>query len=412
MIRHHLQVAYPQALSVLIRIFKDVNIAEEALQSAAEKALHKWPHSLPSNTVAWLVSVGKYYYLDQLRKTKPLSNWDNKIEPVEDIDLSEKALTSSYPDDMLRLIFTCCHPALDKQTQLELALKHVLGLSVAEIARALLVNPKTMEKRLTRAKLKIAKAGILYQIPPESSWDSRLEGVMKTIYLLFNEGYLSTSDEELVRKDLCKEAIRLARVLNTCVKQNADIIGLLALLLQQNARQSARINEKGEIVLLPNQNRALWCQISIQEGNVLVEKALKISGQSAYAIQAAIAALHNNAEDEDSTDWLQIYGLYQALRNVADSPIVKLNAAVALAKSGEISTALTQIKELEDTLKDYRYYWSTFAGLYFEQGQWQLAHQYYHRALKLILSPLEQKFIHQQIQSCEQHVRDGKNNNV
>jgi len=402
MINVLIQTSYPQALSKLIVILKDIHQAEDFLQSAVEQALIKWPNSQPENTVAWLVRVAQNRYIDHYRKQLKHQSIDSMPEAAESPDLSEQALLSSYNDDLLRLIFTCCHPALNQETQIALALKHVLGLNVVQIANALVISKTTLEQRLIRAKKKIKVNQIHYEIPAPQQWSERLKGVLKTVYLLFNEGYLTTEDDQLIRQSLCKEAIRLSRLLHQCIKNNPDVMGLLALLLQQDARLPARTDPNGYLILLADQNRSLWKKKNIQEGNVLVEKALRIGRGTSYTIQAAIASLHNNSMSESETDWSQIYGLYQLLISLDNNPVIKLNAAIALAKTGKSSEAIHWIGGLRTQLEKYRHYYTSLAGLYFESEQFGLALKNYQIALKKTNSKGEVNFIQMRIKNCQQ----------
>lgn len=399
-IHSQIKAAYPQALAKLIVVLNDIHQAEEFLQSAVEQALLSWPKSQPENTVAWLVKVAKNKYIDYFRKQKKHCALEVLEQQFILPELSEEALLLSYNDDLLRLIFTCCHPSLNQQTQLVLALKHILGLSVTQIASALLVNKKTLEQRLVRAKKKISANNIQYEIPGQKRWPDRLKGVLKTIYLLFNEGYLTTCEETHIRHSLCKEAIRLSRLLHQCIKNDAEVIGLLALLLQQDARAPARIDEQGNMVLLPEQRRHLWKKPNILEANILVEKALRYGRGTFYATQAAIASLHNNASCEEDTDWLQIYGLYCHLILLDDNPVIKLNAAIALFKTGNRLTAIEIVKKLESELSGYRHYYTGLAGLYFESEEYAKALKNYQVGLVKTDSPSEQRFIKKRIDEC------------
>jgi RNA polymerase sigma-70 factor (ECF subfamily) len=375
-------------------------MAEDCLQDAVEQALKRWPTESPDNPIGWLVSVARNKFIDHCRRSKKLTDLEAIEESVTNPDLSEQALLQSYNDDVLRLIFTCSHPALDLPTQISLTLKHVLGLNVDQIANALLVSPKSMEQRLTRAKKKIAAAKIEYQIPSQQQWKPRLNAVLKTIYLLFNEGYLTTKGTSALAPDLCHEAIRLGRLLHSCIKNDADIIGLLGLMLHQEARTPARTSVTGEVILLANQNRQLWKIKEIAQANVLVEKALRLSAHSPYAIQAAIAALYNNAKDENSTDWQQIDGLYKVLIKVDNNPVIKLNAAVVTAKVSGYLQAIEQVLALESQLASYRHFHSCLAGLYFESQQFKLSGKYYAQALELTRSDSEVAFIEGRLKRC------------
>ncbi len=404
MLNTSLQTAYPQALIKLQLITQNIVVAEDCLQHACEKALLHWQKSLPDNPVAWLVTVGRNAFVDFVRK-------ENKSISIESIkeqsilpDLSEQALLLSYNDDLLRLVFTCCHPALNFETQVVLSLKHVLGLSSKQIASALVIPKKTIEQRLTRAKKKILVNNITYEIPKASQLKERLDGVLKTIYLLFNEGYLTTEDSSFISEQLCKEAIRLCRLLHHCLSGEAEIIGLLALLLHLDARLKARINNNGEMILLAEQNREKWEQIKIQEANQLVEKSLLLGGGTSYAIQAAIASLHNNAKSYKETDWQQIYQLYLKLNQIENNPVVGLNAWVAYAQYGNFQQAIEKIKLLAKPLKNYRHYHSALAGLYFEKSYYLEAKDYYLLAIDKTDSAAEKRFIQQRIQECDSKI--------
>lgn len=395
-----IKTCYPQALAKLIFRYQDVMLAEDLLHEAITKALVHWRKNMPSNGVAWLIKVAKNQFIDQQRKLSRFSGIDAISEPSYQCDLSEQALLASYKDDLLRLIFTCCHPALNMQTQITLTLKHVLGLSVLDISNALVQKEKTIEQRLTRAKRKISQAKILYQIPSEQEWPVRIDAVLKVIYLYFNEGYFTSQREKLVDAWVCKSAIRLVRMLHECVRENAEVIGLLALLLHLSARFPARINENNQLVILEEQNRSLWQKTEINEANVLVEKALLIGGGTPYAIQAAIAALHNNATSFDATDWQQIYALYLKLLVLQDNPVIELNAEVARAKFTSNATAILRIENLQPKLKHYRHYHTCLAGLYLQENEREKASFHYHNALKFSQNSVEVEFILQQIERC------------
>lgn len=400
MLHSLIQTAYPQALAKLLLVLNNIQDAEDFLQSAVEKALISWPESQPENPVAWLVKVARNQFIDHYRRQKKQLSDTFLPEQSIEIDLSEEALLLSYNDDLLRLIFTSCHPALNPETQIALSLKHVLGLSIAEISNALIIPHKTLQQRLLRAKKKIASNNIQYQIPTSNSWNERLEGVLKTIYLLFNEGYLSISNQTPVRSDLCREAIRLARLLHAAIKNDSEVISLLALLLLQDARRPARFDTRGNVILLDLQDRSLWKKKNIQEGNILVYKALAIGKATPYAIQAAIAALHNNAKTPFETDWKQIYGLYLKLLEIEPNPVIKLNAYIAQAKSGEFDQAIKSIKNLERDLSQYQHYYPALAGLYFEKKNHKLALINYNKAKSISADNNQLGFIELRIREC------------
>ncbi|MEP2791541.1 MAG: sigma-70 family RNA polymerase sigma factor [Kangiellaceae bacterium] len=401
LLHSQIQTAYPQALAKLLIVLNNIQDAEDYLQSAVEKALVKWQEQRPDNPVAWLVQVARNQYIDFYRRQKRQVSDQSVQEQNVEVDLSEEALLLSYNDDLLRLIFTSCHPALNQQTQIILSLKHVLGLSVNEIASALLIPTKTLQQRLLRAKKKIIGNHIQYEVPAKSSWGSRLDGVLKTIYLLFNEGYLSTQHKNPIRTDLCKEAIRLTRLLHIGIRDNSEILGLLALLLHQDARRPARFDQQGNMVLLEHQDKKLWKQRNIQEANSLVYKSLRAGGGTPYALQAAIAALHNHPGKSDETDWPQIYGLYVKLLEQQDNAVIRLKCMVALAKCGKFEKAINQILELQSQLENYPYYYSALAGLYFENKDFKNALVYYQKALRNTGSEFQLRFLQGRVLECE-----------
>lgn len=399
-IKKKIQNCYPQALTKLIYQFSNVMIAEDLLHEAVVKALKQWQVNMPDNGVAWLVKVASNQFIDQVRRDGRFIDSYNDNEQSYEVDLTEQALLDSYQDDLLRLIFTCCHPSLNIQTQLILTLKHVLGLSVIDIASALIKKEKTIEQRLTRAKVKISTAHIPYKIPDVQEWPARIDAVLKVIYLYFNEGYFTSSNNKLVDGRVCKSAIHLARILHSCVRENAEVIGLLALLLHQSARLPARVDEKQKLVLLEDQNRNLWQKSDIYEANILVEKSLLLGGGTPYAIQAAIAALHNNAKHFAETDWRQIYALYLKLLTIQNNPIIELNAEVARANFTSSAEAILRIENLAGELEGYRHYHTSLASLYLQYNEREKANFHFNKALTFTQNSVEAEFIRQQIERC------------
>lgn len=400
-IKKKIQNCYPQALTKLIYQFSNVMIAEDLLHEAVVKALKQWQVNMPDNGVAWLVKVASNQFIDQVRRDGRFIDSYNDNEQSYEVDLTEQALLDSYQDDLLRLIFTCCHPSLNIQTQLILTLKHVLGLSVIDIASALIKKEKTIEQRLTRAKVKISTAHIPYKIPDVQEWPARIDAVLKVIYLYFNEGYFTSSNNKLVDGRVCKSAIHLARILHSCVRENAEVIGLLALLLHQNARLPARVDENQKLVLLEDQNRNLWQKSDIYEANILVEKSLLLGGGTPYAIQAAIAALHNNAKHFAETDWRQIYALYLKLLTIQNNPIIELNAEVARANFTSSAEAILRIENLAGELEGYRHYHTALAALYLQEKKLTRASSYYTTALTFTQNLAEERFILGQLKKCQ-----------
>ncbi|QDP21604.1 RNA polymerase sigma factor [Bradyrhizobium cosmicum] len=323
-----------RALATLIRLVGDFDLAEDALQDAFAVALERWTAcELPDNPRAWLVNVARHKAIDRIRRQTVFRGKQQLL--VHELELNAQAADeppAMLDDDILRLIFTCCHPAFSPEVQVALTLRTICGLSTAQVARAFLVSEEAMAQRLVRAKQKIRLAGIPYEVPERDALAPRLDGVLAVVYLVFTEGYVATSGADLMRLDLAAEAIRLGRLLDRLMPDRAGIKGLLALMLLHDARRAGRANSAGDIVLLEEQDRTLWDRAQIEDGLRMVDDALRTPGRpQAYAVQAAIAALHARAPSFDETDWPQIAGLYEVLLRINPSPVIELNHAAAVS---------------------------------------------------------------------------------
>ncbi|WP_051749005.1 RNA polymerase sigma factor [Nevskia soli] len=380
-----------RVLATLIRLIGDFELAEEARQEAFTAALEQWPiKGIPENPRAWLVDVGRNKAIDFIRRQALFRSKypDLEMSAVEQAAAApneDEADDAAFGDDRLRLIFTCCHPALNIEAQVALTLRAICGLSTEAVARAFLVGEETMAQRLVRAKKKIRDAGIPYETPPPHLLDERIAGALAAVYLVFSEGYAVTSGENLIREDLCSEAIRLGRLLDALLPNRAAIQGLLALMLLHDARRKARVTASGDIVLLEDQDHTLWNWPQIEEGLALVERALRIKGKvSPYTVQAAIAALHARAPRESATDWPQIVGLYEVLLHIQPSPVVELNHAVAVSMVDGPARALNLLDSLaaRGGIDDYHLLSAARAKLLQRLGRKEEALAAYRAALK------------------------------
>jgi len=394
-----------RVLATLIRLLGDFDLAEEALQEAFAAALVQWEHDgVPANPRAWLISTGRFKAIDQLRRR---ARYDASVAAlVHEMDGASWPVTpidgDGVEDDRLRLIFTCCHPALAADARIALTLREVCGLDTEAIAHAFLVPPPTLAQRIVRAKGKIRDARIPYQVPSRADLPDRLDAVLHVIYLVFNEGYSASSGDSLTRPDLSAEAIRLARLLVDLLPES-EAIGLLALMLLHEARRDARQSSSGDLVLLDEQDRTLWDRELIDEGCALVQRALALGPPGPYALQAAIAAVHGEAPRADATDWEEIVGLYDLLMEAAPSPVIELNRAAAIAmRDGEEAglTLLDAILERGD-LADYHLAHSARGALCRRLGKNAEAITSYRRALALATQEPERRFLQRNIGELE-----------
>jgi len=387
-----LTAARPQAVGALLRYFRDMDRAEEAFQDACLRALKNWPEKgPPRDPTAWLIMVGRNAALDTVRKESRTTELppDEQISDLGDAEseLAERLDGSHYRDDVLRLLFICCHPDLQPSQQIALALRIVSGLSIAQIARAFLVSEAAMEQRITRAKQRIAKADVPFEAPGAIERAERLAAVAAMIYLLFNEGYSAGNDS--ARAPLCDEAIRLARLLLRLFQAEPEIMGLAALMLLQQSRLAARFDANGETILLEDQDRSLWDPKLIQEGLALLDKAMRHNRPGPYQVQAAIAATHSRAATAAQTDWAGIEGLYLALERMQPSPVITLNRAVAVAKLHGPEAALEMIAPLERPLAGYFHFFGARGAFLLQLGRNQEARADFDRAIALANTPAE-----------------------
>lgn len=387
-----------QILSTLIRLLGDFDLAEEAMHEAFAIALHKWPiDGLPENPRAWLISTARFKAIDHLRRQ---ARFDYSLDTLTDeLAADENVLDEQQiEDDQLRLIFTCCHPALSEEARLALTLREVCGMTTEEVARAFLQKPTTIAQRIVRAKNKIREAGIPYEVPETDQLAERLQSVLQVIYLIFNESYSASHGELLVKHDLASEAIRLGRLLAHLLPE-PEVNGLLALMLLQDSRRQARVNADGELITLEEQDRTLWDQQQIQQGCELVIQTLQSQHFGAFTIQAAIAAVHAEARSFKQTDWQQVIGLYDALLQYNDSPVVRLNQAVAIAMVYGPEQGLSRIERLlaEGELHNYHLIYAAKADLCRQLQQFSNAKIAYQQALELTQQVPEQRFLQRRI---------------
>jgi RNA polymerase sigma-70 factor (ECF subfamily) len=393
-----------RAVATLIRVLGDFDLAEEAVQDAFIAALEVWPdRGIPANPGAWITTTARNRAIDRIRRRRRLRDKTEELARDAAIEADLAAIEPgtgsdddmSIADDRLRLIFTCCHPALPMDGRVALTLRTLGGLTTPEIARAFLVPEPTLAQRLVRAKRKIRDAGIPYRVPPREVLPERLGGVLKVLYLVYNEGYSASSGDALVRRELSSEAIRLARIVVSLLPDEPEVLGLLALMLLHDARREARVDATGDLVLLEDQDRSRWDAGRISEGRALVERAMAMRRPGPYQIQAAIAALHDEAESWSRTDWRQIVELYRGLIAVEPSPVVELNlgVAVAMAEGPAVGLAVIDGVAADGSLDGYPYLHAARADLLRRLERWSESAEAYRRALDLTTNRTERTFL-------------------
>lgn len=398
--------------ALLVSHIRDFELVEDSVQDAFVQALERWNHDgVPKNPAAWILTVARRKAIDRLRRDQTLERKKAILKTLIELEKDQPMIDfEDFPDERLKLIFTCCHPALAKEAQVALTLQTLGGLSTQDIAKAFLVPVPTMAQRLVRAKRKIKNAGIPYQVPALEHIPERLDAVLSVLYLIFNAGYIAPSGTDLIRHDLCREAIRLSRILFALLDKekslaiDPELLGLLALMLLHDSRSHARVNSEGELMPLEEQDRSLWKQDQIQEGIALVEKALQMRRAGPYQIQASISAIHAEASQPEETDWAQIAVLYGFLFQMTPSPIIELNRAVAVAMSDGYQQGLDLIDKLEDQLDTYYLFHAARGDLLRRLQKWHDASTAYDHAIDLCDNDRERNFLSRRLNEINQHL--------
>lgn len=401
---------YGRILASLIRALGNFELAEDALQDAFAAAVEQWPREgVPNNPAAWIASTARHKAIDKARRQSWFSERRDEIQRLIEFEMSSDSDNrgDSFPDERLRLIFTCCHPAINREAQIALSLRTLCGLTTEEIARAFLTPAATMAQRIVRAQRKIRAASIPYEVPSGDALPERLESAMAVIYLVFNEGYSASAGDEVVRKDLCAEAIRLARILAALMPHQPEARGLLALMLLHDSRRDARADANGDVILLEDQDRSRWDHRQIDEGLALVAAAIGDASPGPYVIQAAIAVEHARAKRYDDIDWARIAHFYAMLLDLHPTPIVALNHAVAIAMALGMPHGLALIEDLEASgeLDDYYLMWAAKADLLRRMGSFVDAAAAYRRALEVVSNNPDHRFLERRLKEVESATR-------